>query len=185
MNSWAQVADMAPTTTSADVWYNALPRVINQKRASDYAGNVADFYGQNSLFHCPAAKFATTVNTAPDAYFSIAFNSKLATGSTGSRVKISSAQRPSITVLFLENRLDGETPVDSSQPTSGLGQPASFASRFVARHNMSGDLAFADGHAAAFKGNKVVQTAAGDPNKGKAILPQTEVCWTLDPAVAP
>ena len=85
----------------------------------------------------------------------------------------------------MENLLAGETPVNPKQPTTDLGQPSSYASRFAARHNQNGNLAFVDGHAASHKGNKVVETKSGDPNEGKNIWPQTEIVWTTDPNAAP
>jgi prepilin-type processing-associated H-X9-DG protein len=75
--------------------------------------------------------------------------------------------------------------VDPAQATSDLGQPSAFANRFAARHAGIGNLAFVDGHAAPFKGSKVVDTQTGSPNKGKAILPQLDIIWTADPAISP
>jgi len=77
--------------------------------------------------------------------------------------------------------LKGEPKVDPAQADSDLGQPASYASRFVARHRGVGNLVFTDGHAETLKGNRVVETTPGSPNKGKAILPQTQLIWTADP----
>jgi prepilin-type processing-associated H-X9-DG protein len=88
-------------------------------------------------------------------------------------------------VFFLENLLTSNPTVDHNQATTDLGQPSSYANRFAARHGGMGNLAFVDGHAQAYKGNQVVQTKAGDPNEGAAILPQTEIVWTTDPSVNP
>jgi prepilin-type N-terminal cleavage/methylation domain-containing protein/prepilin-type processing-associated H-X9-DG protein len=188
LNSWVQVGDVNAATSAEDVWYNALPKSISQKPASDFAAafpaRVPDFYSRDSLFHCPAAVFPADANTAINAYFSLAMNSKLIEG-TAKTIKTDSILRPSLTVFFLENRLSGEAQVNSKQATTDLGQPSSYANRFVARHGANGNLAFADGHAASFKATKVVQCTAGNTNEGKAILPQDEICWTQDPAVAP
>lgn len=186
---WANVA----SSSSADVWYNALPQLINQHPASYFNPNhKADFYDANSLFHCPTALLnnnAGVVQTGPYIYFSIAMNSKLISGSTttgsATSIKVSTVRQPSSTVFFLENRLPNETMVDPQQATTDLGQPSSYASRFVTRHGGMGNLAFVDGHAVGFKGRQVVQTTKGDPNEGKAILPQSEIVWTTDPSVSP
>ncbi len=178
---WSDVASSA----SSDVWYNALPTLINQQPASSYFGHTKDFYDPNSLFHCPTARINNnTAFIASYAYFSIAMNSKLIQGSDLT-IKVATIKQPVATVFFLENRLDGEPMVDSKQSTSTLGQPSSYASRFVARHNNIGNLAFVDGHVKGYKGNQVVQTTKGDSNEGKAILPQTEIVWTVDPSVSP
>jgi prepilin-type N-terminal cleavage/methylation domain-containing protein/prepilin-type processing-associated H-X9-DG protein len=172
---------------NGDVWYNALPPIVSQHTAANYLSAHPNFYNNDNLFHCPTVRFTATMLASPYVYFSISMNSKLIEGSM-TTIKTSVIKRPSQTVFFLENRLKSEPMVDPLQPNDtdpDLGQPSSYASRFVARHNNVGNLAFADGHAEGFKGNKVVQCADGDPNEGKAILPQTEIVWTADPAIDP
>jgi prepilin-type N-terminal cleavage/methylation domain-containing protein/prepilin-type processing-associated H-X9-DG protein len=182
---WANVA----TSSSGDVWYNALPLSINQRPASKfYPLNKADFYDANGLFHCPTAFLYGNpgiVQNGPYAYFSIAMDSKLIAGSGATTIRVATIKQPVATVFFLENRLPNEAKVDPNQAGDNLGQPSSYANRFVARHGGSGNLAFVDGHAASFKGNQVVQTKHGDPNEGKALLPQSEIVWTTDPSVNP
>ncbi|MFO1476641.1 MAG: prepilin-type N-terminal cleavage/methylation domain-containing protein [Verrucomicrobiota bacterium] len=186
LNNWTQVTNSA----NGDVWYNALPRLISLPSAADYGsqGMRDKFYDSKSLFHCPAAAFPKTAAANPNVLFSIAMNSKLIQGSAKS-IRVTSIQQPSQTVFFLENRLTGEPRVDPAQvsdtdPNANLGQPSSFANRFVARHAGMGNLTFVDGHSAAFKGKQVVQTTAGS-DRGKAILPQLDVVWTTDPGVNP
>jgi prepilin-type N-terminal cleavage/methylation domain-containing protein/prepilin-type processing-associated H-X9-DG protein len=191
---WSNVASLnSPVNPSADVWYNALPAAINQPTAASFYlnNNRAGFYDTSSLFHCPVAPLSRVVPNpnVPNAYFSIAMNSKLIQGSDKT-IKVTTIKQPSATVFFLENRLTGEPMVDPKQVTDGaanadLGQPSSYASRFAARHNGVGNLAFVDGHAQGYKGSQVVQCTPGDPNEGGAILPQTEIVWTTDPSVAP
>jgi prepilin-type N-terminal cleavage/methylation domain-containing protein/prepilin-type processing-associated H-X9-DG protein len=180
LNNWAVVGD----PLNADVWYNALPRSIKLRAAGDYFTERSAFYSKDSLFHCPAAKFPNHPEIAGDVYFSTAMNSKLIDGAAPT-IKVSSVQRPINTVVFLESRLPDEPKVDPSQSSTDLGQPASYASRFSARHRVMGNLVFADGHAQAFKGNQVVETRAGNANRGKAILPQDQIVWTADPMVSP
>ena len=177
--NWAQVV----AGDGGSVWYNALPRSIKMKAAADYLADKPGFYSRDSLFHCPNAPFTPTTALDSFIYFSTAMNSKLITG-TALTIRISSIKLPSSTVLFLENRLTGDPMVDGNQAKSDLGQPSSYANRFAARHANSGNLVFADGHAANFKGPRVVQTESG-ADEGKAILPQTEIVWTVDPASNP
>jgi prepilin-type N-terminal cleavage/methylation domain-containing protein/prepilin-type processing-associated H-X9-DG protein len=180
LNNWAVVAD----PLNASIWYNALPGVVRVRTAGDYFLDRAAFYSKESLFHCPSVKFPDHPEILGDVYFACAMTSKLI-GSSTPNVKVSAIQRPVNTVAFLENRLGPETKVDSAQSSTDLGQPSSFASRFVARHNGSGNLVFVDGHAAGYKGNRVVETTPNNPNKGKAIMPQTEIVWTPDPNANP
>jgi prepilin-type processing-associated H-X9-DG protein len=170
---------------NGDVWYNALPPVINQKSPLNYYHDRAGFYDDSSLFHCPTAKFPqnAATPTATDIYFSIAMNSKLEQGSDLT-IKVETIKQPSATVFFLENLLSTDTLVDPKQSTTDLGQPSSSANRFAARHGGVGNIAFVDGHASGYKGSQVVQTAPG-PGEGAAILPQTEIVWTQDPSSTP
>lgn len=174
--NWAQVT----AATGADVWYNALPRLVKLKGAADYLTDKPGFYARDSLLHCPNAQFKNNVALDSFVYFSLAMNSKLIDGAA-TTIKAMAIQKPTQTVVFLENRLTGEAKVDPAQADSDLGQPAAFANRFAARHGGRGNLVFADGHAEGLKGNHVVETTAGSPNKGKAILPQANVIWTGDP----
>ena len=179
LNNWAQVRD----PLNGDIWYNALPRAIGLRGAADFGTNTAAFYDKGSLFQCPSAKFPKGHLSSGNALFSMAMNSKLISGSPVP-VKITAVQMPSSTVVFLENLLPDEKQVDAAQATTELGQPSSFATRFSARHLGVGNLVFADGHAESVKGTVVVETRTG-PNRGRAILPQTRVIWTVDPESNP
>jgi len=175
---------------NAKVWYNALPPILSQKPASAYF-NFSDrpsFYDSKLMFNCPGTKFPPNPGSDPKGriFFSYAMNSKLIKGNDPT-IKETLIRKPSETVFFLENRLKGEPMVDPHQKNDSdpdLGQPSSYANRFVARHSGYGNIAFADGHAKAFKGNLVVDTTP-DPGEGGAILPQTQIIWTLDPSQTP
>jgi prepilin-type processing-associated H-X9-DG protein len=110
-------------------------------------------------------------------------NSKLIQGSDLT-IKVTGVLKPTETVFFLENRLEGEAAVDPKQATTDLGQPSSSANRFVARHGGKGNLSFVDGHSESKRGDQVVQTQSG-PGEGGAILPQAAVVWTTDPSATP
>lgn len=179
LNNWAQVSDSA----ARDVWYNALPQLLRQRPAFDYVQDRGAFYQRGSLFHCATARFPENPQLLPHVLFSLAMNSKLHSGA--GPVRISMIRLPSQTVVFLENRLPPEPKVDPAQADSDLGQPASYASRFVARHQGTGNLVFADGHVESLRGPLVVETSASSPNKGRAIVPQTRVIWTPDPSANP
>jgi prepilin-type N-terminal cleavage/methylation domain-containing protein/prepilin-type processing-associated H-X9-DG protein len=177
--NWAQVV----AADGGSVWYNALPRSIKLKGAADYLADKSPFYSQDSLFHCPTAPFTPTIALDSFIYFSLAMNSKLISG-LAQTIRVNSVKLPSNTVIFLENRLGGDPMVDPNQAKTDLGQPSSYASRFAARHAKTGNLVFIDGHAATYKGPQVVQTQPG-ADEGKAILPQTEIVWTIDPSASP
>jgi len=181
VDNWAQVK----ATSSFDLWYNALPPVLSHLTASNYALNnatKAEFYQPSSFFHCPAAKPATSL-AGP--LFSMAMSSKLMTTATP-YIKASAIQRPSDTVVFVENRLPSELNVDlTPAPTATkLGQSKAYATRFVGRHDRRGNLVFADGHAGSFSIGTVQITTPGG-SYGNAKFPQTEIVWTPDPDTDP
>jgi prepilin-type N-terminal cleavage/methylation domain-containing protein/prepilin-type processing-associated H-X9-DG protein len=177
LNNWAQVND----PKNFDVWYNALPPQVDLPRAASYFSRRADFYEKNSLFHCPSARFPKGITSGAGNYplFSMSMNSKLIEAPAVT-ILVGAVARPSQTVMFLENLLAGEPLVDPTQTTAELGQPSSYASRFVARHEGRGNLVFLDGHVETFRGSEVVETISG-PNRGKAIMPQVKIVWTPNP----
>lgn len=179
LNNWAQVRD----ANNYDVWYNALPPLMDAPRAASYFSHRGDFYDPTSLFHCPSTRFPAGYTTGLYPLFSMSMNSKLIE-SPATTIRAASIQRPAQTVFFLENLLSGEKRVDPAQPTDNLGQPSSYASRFVARHDGQGSLVFVDGHVESVRGTVVVDTAPGG-TRGKARYPQDEIVWTPDPATNP
>lgn len=179
LNNWAQVKD----PSNNDVWYNGIPPLIGQPRAGDYFNRRAAFYERESFFQCPGARFPRGYAQGNNPLFSISMNSKLIE-SPRTTLSVIEVRQPASTVMFLENLLQDEVPVDPAQPTTDLGQPSSYASRFVARHDRRGNLVFVDGHVETFAGDQVVETASG-PSRGKAIVPQTRIVWTPVPSQNP
>ncbi len=179
VNNWAQVQDKR----SQDAWYNALADEAAVPPAATYAlpANTLAFYQQNSFFHCPSAKFPRVASSSVyrTALFSIAMNSQLIEYPNAPTIPFSRIVRPSNTVLFLDNLLEEEPRMMDQQSWDNLGQPSATANRFAGvRHGRGGNLAFADGSAAWFPGNKVVETQG--PNRGWIIMPQEEIVWTLE-----
>jgi prepilin-type N-terminal cleavage/methylation domain-containing protein/prepilin-type processing-associated H-X9-DG protein len=185
-DNWSQVKGATNTATLMAAWYNGIPTLLDHKPAGDYALNLttrAEFYDSSSFFHCPSAK-PTSSLLGP--LFSMAMNSKLISGVGVTTIRVAAIQRPSDTVIFVENRLPSETGVDLTPPptTSTLGQPMAYASRFIGRHDRRGNLVFADGHAGSFSIGTVQITTPGG-SYGNAKFPQTEIVWTPDPDTDP
>jgi prepilin-type processing-associated H-X9-DG protein len=109
------------------------------------------------------------------AFFSLAWNSKLILA-PHSTMNLDSIQKPSATVLFLENRLPDEPKADPAQVNLALGQPSAYANRFVERHRGRGNLLFDDLHVEPKQGREVIRN-------GLAPFPQTSVFWTADPTL--
>lgn len=180
-SNWAQVRD----ANHVETWYNSVPPLISQRSASNYFSARSEFYDRGSFFHCPTAKFPNNPGTLLNPVFSMSMNSKLIQSPLRT-IGVTAVQRPSDTVIFLENRLPAETTVVPTPPstTTTLGQASSYASRWVARHERRGNLIFIDGHAGTFSVKDVVDTAPG-ANFGKAKFPQREIVWTPDPSTDP
>jgi len=189
INNWSQVAGRALSTggrDTDDVWYNALPPYLDLQPTYYYQSPLRrlEFYERRNLIHCPSARFPR------DAYqlnyqfalFSMAMNSHLIRSGEGPTIKferVENSAQPDKFVLFLDNRLEGEAVVDPRQDLTNLGQPAAYATRFSPRHEKGGNLAFADGSASWFVGNKVVETDEHKPTVGGPITPPTEIVWEL------
>jgi prepilin-type N-terminal cleavage/methylation domain-containing protein/prepilin-type processing-associated H-X9-DG protein len=184
-SNWAQVRSAA----RANTWYNTVPLLLSRKTAADYGLNTAtktEFYDRTSFFHCPAAKFPSNPQLLLNPIFSMSMNSKLIAGAGVTTIHVSSVQRPSDTVIFLENRLTSETSLEPMPPNtiSSLGQASSFANRWVARHDRRGNLVFLDGHAGSFAIRDVVDSTPG-AYINSAYFPQREIIWSPDPNTDP
>lgn len=137
-HTWPDVTDPIHST----VWFNNLPPTYwGEPGAYGYATRPAEFHSSR-LLQCPTARFpAGTI----DPRFSYAFNSQLATGTNVfQHTRYCIIQRPSDTVLFLENGVPNEPKVLASQPIF-TARPYAKAVRMSGRHNRGSILAFGDG----------------------------------------
>lgn len=179
LNNWMQVRGNKQGP-SEDIWYNALSRYMKVQAASGYFLVRPRFYERATMFHCPSARFPADIRY-PDSffpYFSIALNSQLIALPYIPTTRFSRIGYVSQTVLFGENRLEGEPKVNVCQPNDHLGQPAVWAYRFVPRHAGGGNLAFADSHVAWLQGYRVVESRG--LGQGGPVVPPTEVRWELE-----
>ncbi len=188
LNLWIQVKGRPLADgrrESDDIWYNALPPYLSVPMARAYSADAdkPSFYCSGTMFHCPSARFPAVTGKTEEqyyAFFSVAMNSQLI--SAPDDIPTISFNRlgrhSSRIVLFAENRLEGEPKVHVNQDNTHLGQPATYARRFVPRHERGGNLAFADAHVRWFPGDRVVETRG--INAGGPIDPPSEIVWGPD-----
>jgi len=192
INPW----EATGSPTNSDVWYNALAVTAGISAMTQYSqtpSSQQNFYSAKTIYHCPSATFSPVAATYPN--FSLAINSKLMrdfesgpplppSSSPLEQCKLSEIKAPDRTALFLDNGVPGETRLCSFQPPY-TGQPKAYASQFPGRHDRSGNLVFADGHALTLRGTKVVDMDPASAFRGGAIYPPVEVVWRQDPALVP
>jgi prepilin-type N-terminal cleavage/methylation domain-containing protein/prepilin-type processing-associated H-X9-DG protein len=188
INNWTQVVGrLLPDgrRDSDDVWYNALPRSLTGQPTSSYSAPPSrrrEFYNRNNMIHCPSARFpdrAFKLSTQ-EVLFSMAMNSQLIQAGEGPTINWGLVEAAARIPIFLDNLLEGEAKVHPNQDDEDLGQPASHANRFSARHRGQGNIVFADGHAASFWGRQVVETdPASDMLGGKILNPSAPILWDV------
>src|SRR5436305_1796234 len=124
MNTWAQIV----REESQNVWYNTLSNYVGNLPAASYYSpiNKLTFYERASLFHCPSAPLPpkTRDRGFQIAIFSIAMNSQLIESPNVPTISFNQITQTAQTVLFLDNLLDDETPVNEAQFQYNLGQPS-------------------------------------------------------------
>jgi Tfp pilus assembly protein PilE len=171
-NTWSAAAD----PQNANVWYNALPRLLGHKGAGDYAGNPRAFYTKENILFLPGAGYQNSEAKYRSPQFAIAMNSRLQRKSeeTKDNLRLTRIQEPSRTALFFEQGVSGE------KKTSGLqsrfdGAPKGTARSLAGRYGGKGIIAFVDGHCELFEPKELL-TGSGD-----LPFPQTDVIWTPNP----
>jgi len=188
LDSWVQILGRprgGERRDGDDVWYNGLGPYAGVPAARSYfpENDRPRFYESRTLFHCPSARFPReTRETVLQMYalFSIAMNSQLIRWPRDiPTIRIGRlANHSSEIVLFAENRLSPEAKITPLQDGDNLGQPATYARRFVGRHASGGNLVFADGHVQWFRADKVVETHGR--NEGGATESSTDIRWNPD-----
>ncbi|MEX1044933.1 MAG: prepilin-type N-terminal cleavage/methylation domain-containing protein [Chthoniobacterales bacterium] len=128
---------------ATNAWYNVLPPLAGLKAARDH--DRASFHGPESLFFVKGAKYPA--RTGSSAYFAYGINSQLM-DNTRTRIRLHQISQPARTALFAEAGLpDEKSLLPKGGAGSDLGQPKVRDRRFIGRHNGTGIIGFADGHA--------------------------------------
>jgi prepilin-type N-terminal cleavage/methylation domain-containing protein/prepilin-type processing-associated H-X9-DG protein len=176
--TWQNVIQYYNIGFGNDVWFNALPSYVAGKPLYQWASSPANFGNTRSIFTCPTAVSQginpvdanpTTSNMIPGnrPIFEYAMNSKsLANEPANAILKAPMVAHPSAFVMFSDVRdRSDDLPYyvmgDANQ--TDLATPHCYTTRFSARHNKGGNIAFSDGHAQFFHYTYVVNTLGHDP----------------------
>lgn len=176
-NTWAAAAD----PLNAEVWYNALPRLLNQPAVGDYTQDPAAFYSKSNVLFFPGAKYPSADGRLSRPLFAVAINSRLQRkNEDGSKdpLRVQKIVSPSRTAIFFEQGLKDEKQFSSIQSRFD-GAPKGTAKSLVGRYAGRGIIAFVDGHAELFAPKDLITPIGTLP------FPQTDVIWTPDPATDP
>jgi prepilin-type N-terminal cleavage/methylation domain-containing protein/prepilin-type processing-associated H-X9-DG protein len=129
--------------SATNAWYNVLPPLAGMKAAREL--DRFTFHGPESLFFVKGAKYPA--RTGSSAYFAYGINSQLM-DNTRTRIRLHQITHPARTALFAEAGLpDEKALLPKGGAGSDLGQPKVRDRRFIGRHNGTGIIGFADGHA--------------------------------------
>ena len=175
-----------------DAWFNALPPYIHTDPLYMVAVNNTQksYYSGKNIFWCQTAaqlpldpSISTSQQVADRALFSYGINSKRVDPDSADKrpLKLTAVKSPSALVAFSENRMRTDDTPYFGDPAKAqtLGSPQCYTTRFSGRHARLGNIAFDDGHAAAFKYDYVVlpQNSSG---KLAADPGRADINWTYD-----
>jgi prepilin-type N-terminal cleavage/methylation domain-containing protein len=172
-----------------DVWFNALPPLVNQKPLYKYgltANGPSEFLKQKSIFACPTAMSkgydSSVAGSSGQIPFNYGMNSKGTDPIANGKLKASMIHNPSAFVMFSDERTrPDESPYGPGlDPTSANAQlvctPESYTTRFSAKHSAGGNITFSDGHAGYFKYTYVCFNDGSKPaDPGK-----DDIQWSYD-----
>ncbi len=178
MPGWSNFADFHNAGQGDSAWFNALPSYIGAKALWDIAANSASpgFVNSKKIFDCPGVTQAPEVTDPNRVVFNYGMNPKGNTGLTGigygTNFTSTLVQIPAAFVFMGDGRARTTDLPYYGDPTKEVGVEHCWAQQFSARHNIGGNLTFADGHAAYFKysyaiangGTKPVDAGVSDIN---------------------
>lgn len=165
-----------------EVWYNALPKLMGAPSVGEIgATRPAAFYDSAYPLFIPGAPYPGESKRMNAPLFAVGMNSRLQR-KTDEGVKtqgmFSQIMDPVKTVIFLERGLENDKQTMAAQRGFD-GSPKANARAFAARHNQTGCIVFADGHAQVLRATDLLTEAGG------IVYPQSAVVWTLNPESDP
>ncbi len=173
--------DTARGEDAGEVWYNALPRLMEFPTVGELAENPERFYQDSYPLYVPGAPYPKEEAKLKKPYFAIAMSSRLQRRNEDGEKEqgtLASILDPVRTVAFLERGLPGEKKLSKAQRGFN-GNPKANPRAFAARHNQKGLLLFVDGHTEVRRVSDLIDKT------GRIVYPQTSIIWTRDPEEDP
>lgn len=174
-------------------WYNALPKLMNQTSAGQYAaqGRYDDFYRKENVLFLPGATYPGKERKRRP-FFAISINTKLhrkdrTTGEDDPKkpdLKMAAILVPERTVMFIEQGLPDEP---AAHPAISVasdydGSCKGSAKSFVTRYKGKGVVAFADGHTEVVGAKDLLTETGGIKwDAQSAATNGLSYIWTPDP----
>ena len=181
------------TEYGRSAWFNALPTYIRADPLYMIAVNSGqkNYNTGRNIFWCPTAAsqgVESSLISGDRVMFSYGINSKRVDPKdpVTTPIKLTGITQPAMTVAFSENRMRSDDSPYYGDPAKSqtLGSPQCYTTRFSGRHGKLGNIAFDDGHAAAFKYDYVVLSQNGS-GKLAADPGRSDISWTFDGHVVP
>jgi prepilin-type N-terminal cleavage/methylation domain-containing protein/prepilin-type processing-associated H-X9-DG protein len=177
---WSNFAEFHQHGQGDSAWFNALPSYVGGKALWEIANTSANssFVNSKKIFDCPGVTQAPEVTDTNRVVFNYGMNPKGNTGlpasvGYGTNFTSTMVQNPSAFVFMGDGRARStDLPYYGSDPTKEVGVEHCWVQQFSARHNVGGNLTFADGHVVYFKysyacangGTKPVDSGVPDIN---------------------
>jgi prepilin-type processing-associated H-X9-DG protein len=178
---WGDVQTFYNLGQGNDVWFNALPRYVNDKPLYQWVTDPTGFATKKSIFTCPTAVAqginpkdippgspppALYMDSSKRPLFNYSMNSKsLANEPSTATLKSAMIVKPSAFVLFsdVRNRSNEKPFYGGAANMVDLATPHCYTTRFSARHSEGGNITFSDGHVEFFLYDYAVNSSGKDP----------------------
>ena len=165
---WSDFKNFHNAGQGDNAWFNALPSYVGGKALWEIASDPANFVSGRKIFDCPAVTQPTEFPDLDRVVFNYGMNPKGNTGldasiAYGTSFKSTMVQNPSAFVFLADNRARSTDLPYYGTPTKEVGVQHCWVKQFSARHNVGGNLTFADGHVAHFKYTYVAAVGGTTP----------------------
>ena len=167
---WSNFSEFHAAGQGDSAWFNALPSYASAKPLWQIANDAgsANFVAEKKIFDCPAVTQPPEVTDPNRVVFNYGMNPKGNTGLTGgigygTNFSVTMVKNPSAFVFMGDGRARTSDLPYYGDPTKEVGVEHCWAQQFSGRHNVGGNLTFADGHVAYFKYSYVCRNTGTKP----------------------